>query len=142
VRSRATKTLLAPVEDVWAFLSEPYNFRDWWPRLGGVQPDRRGFARGARWTLIQGSEPGLINRPNASRTLLIRDIEPFRRFAFHLARDRLDVDLLLEPLGHDHTKASLEINGPFLLGWTQRTFAKDVLNRLYELIQTAPPASN
>ena len=37
------RELLAPRADVWAFLSEPYNLPDWWPGIGGLQPDRRGF---------------------------------------------------------------------------------------------------
>ena len=45
---RATRDLLAPRADVWAFLSEPFNLPDWWPGISGLQPDRRGFAPGAR----------------------------------------------------------------------------------------------
>ena len=59
MKSEASAELLAPIEDVWSFLSEPHNFSDWWPNIGGVQPDRRGFAEQARWTLIRGAEPGL-----------------------------------------------------------------------------------
>jgi uncharacterized protein YndB with AHSA1/START domain len=142
VKSQASTELLAPLEDVWSFISEPYNFADWWPGVGGVKPDRRGFAEGARWTLYRGSEPGLFERPNAPRMLVVSAIDPFKRFAFHLSRDRLDADLRVEALGHDHTQAALTIEGPFLLGFRKPVMATHALERLYDLIQTAAPASN
>ena len=51
--------------DVWGFLAEPYHLSDWWPGIVGVEPDRRGFAPGARWKVrlqtqgvfIGGREP-------------------------------------------------------------------------------------
>jgi len=137
MRSQDSKELLAPLEDVWSFLSEPYNFSDWWPRIGGVQPDRRGFAEGARWSLTRGSEPGLFQRPNTPKMLVVTAVEPFKRFAFHLPRDRLDAELLVEPVGHDHTQAALTIGGPFLVGLRQGSMARQVLQRLYDLVQTA-----
>ena len=44
--------LLAARSDVWSFLAEPHHLADWWPRIRGVQPDRRGFAPGARWGVM------------------------------------------------------------------------------------------
>ena len=140
MRSQAAQELLAPLEDVWSFVSEPYNFSDWWPGLAAVRPDRRGFGEGARWTLVQGSEPSLFQKPGAPRLLVVTGIDPYKRFAFHFPRDRLDAELLLESLGHDHTQAQLTIGGPLLL--LRRSLARRVLQRLYDLIQTAPPAAN
>jgi uncharacterized protein YndB with AHSA1/START domain len=137
MRSEASRELLAPVEDVWSFVSEPYNFSDWWPGIGAVQPDRRGFAEGARWTMRRGSEPGLFQKPNAPKLLVVTAVEPYARFAFHLTSDRLDGELLLEAIGHDHTRADLIVDGPFLLGLRQRSLAPQVLQRLYDLVQTA-----
>jgi uncharacterized protein YndB with AHSA1/START domain len=137
VKSQASTELLAPVEDVWSFLSEPYNFSDWWPGIGGVNPDRRGFAEGARWTLFRGAEPGLFQKPNAPRMLVVTAVEPYKRFAFNLPSDRLEAELLLEPAGHDHTEAALMIDGPFLLGFRRPVLAKGILERLHDLIQTA-----
>ena len=45
----ASRELLAPRADVWAFLAEPFHLSNWWPGITGVEPDRRGFAPGARW---------------------------------------------------------------------------------------------
>lgn len=137
----ATVELLAPVEDVWAFISEPYNFADWWPGVNGVKPDRRGFATGARWTLVQ-DRPGLFRKPNAPRMLLVREVEPYRLFAFHLVAERTDVELLLKPLGHDHTGALLETHGPGQWSLGRRPIADRALERLHDLIQTAEPAAN
>ena len=137
MKSQASVELLAPVEDVWDFLAEPYNFSDWWPGIGGVEPDRRGFAEQARWTLIRGAEPGLFQKPSSRRMLVVTGIEPYKRFAFNLPRDRLDVELRLGPVGHDHTQADLTIDGPFLLGFRRPVLAPKVLERLHDLIQTA-----
>jgi len=139
MRSQDSKELLAPLEDVWSFLSEPHNFSDWWPGIGGVQPDRRGFAEGARWTLFRGSEPGLLQRPNAPQMLVVTGLEPYKRFVFNLPRERMDAELLLEPVGHDHTLADLTVVGPFMWGWSQRSLARRVLERLHDLLQTAEP---
>src|SRR5207249_873445 len=49
VLREAARELLASRADVWAFLSEPYRLSDWWPGILGLEPDRRGFAPGARW---------------------------------------------------------------------------------------------
>ena len=54
----ASRELLASRADVWKFLSEPFNLPDWWPGIGGVQPDRRGFAPGARWQVV-GEQPSV-----------------------------------------------------------------------------------
>ena len=66
-------------------------------------------------------------------------VEPYKRFAFNLPRKRMDTELLLEPTGHDHTLAGLTIVGPFVLGWSQRSLARRVLQSLYDLLQTAEP---
>ena len=39
----ASRELLAPRRDVWAFVAEPHNLPNWWPKVGGVVPDRRGL---------------------------------------------------------------------------------------------------
>jgi hypothetical protein len=80
----AARELLAPRADVWAFLSEPYNLPDWWPGIGGLQPDRRGFAPGARWQVVGENRPSLFRKPNMSGMLLVIVVEPYERFAFQL----------------------------------------------------------
>ena len=53
----ASRELLAARDDVWSFIAEPHHFSDWWPGIGGVQPDRRGLAEGARWEHQRHREP-------------------------------------------------------------------------------------
>jgi len=136
MKVQASCELLASRQDVWSFLTEPYHLPDWWPPAGGVQPDRRGPAAGARWQVVGGREPTLFKRPEATGTLVVTAAEPPRLFAFHLAVDRLDVRLELEPTAADRTRATLTVEGPWLIAY-RRTLARRALNRLHALCQTA-----
>ena len=71
-RYTAERVLLAPLDDVWDFLAEPYNLADWWPGIAGVEPDRRGLAAGARWKVVGPSQPGYFRRRQATGTLSCR----------------------------------------------------------------------
>jgi uncharacterized protein YndB with AHSA1/START domain len=132
----AARELLAPLDDVWAFVSDPYNLPRWWPRLAGVEPDRRGLAPGARWVVQGESRPSFVRRPEAVGALIVREVEPRRLIAFHLTGDRLDVQLRLEESAPDRTLAELKIHGPWLVGLSPR-LPRQALGRLYSLVQTA-----
>ncbi len=134
-RYAASRTLLAPLEDVWAFLAEPYNLADWWPGVSGVEPDRRGLAQGARWKVIGPNEPGYFRRPQATGTLLVLDVVPKERIAFQLTGDRIDADLTLRAAGNDRTEVSLAVDGPWLIG-LKRSFPRRALDRLHSLVRT------
>jgi uncharacterized protein YndB with AHSA1/START domain len=131
----AERTLLAPVEDVWSFLAEPYNLPDWFPGVSGVRPDRRGFAPGARWQVLGPDRPTLFKKPDAAGTLLVIDVVPMRRFAFQLTGQRLDAEVELEQLDAQRTRARLIVDAPFLT--VRRSFPHQALARLYDLLQTA-----
>jgi uncharacterized protein YndB with AHSA1/START domain len=142
----ADKTILAPVADVWAFIAEPYHLGDWWPGIGGVEPDRRGLAPGARWK-IRGSDtlpgrsffgPGMLKRPGAAGTLLVMDVARERRFAFQLVEERIDAEVDLEPIGSDRTKVTITVDAPW--GAVRRSYAQRALARLYDLVQTGADA--
>jgi uncharacterized protein YndB with AHSA1/START domain len=130
----AERILLAPIEDVWAFLAEPYNLADWFPGVSGVQPDRRGLAPGARWQVLGPNQPSWFKKPDASGTLLVLDVVPMRRLAFQLTGQRLDAELELEQR-EGRTRARLIVDAPFLL--VRRSFPHQALARLYDLVQTA-----
>jgi uncharacterized protein YndB with AHSA1/START domain len=132
----AKRELLAPPEDVWAFIAEPGHIRDWWPGIGGVQVDRRGFAPGARWQVIGDNNPSLLRRPNMTGTLLVRQVVPPRLFSFHLTGDRIDAELHLAPGGPRRTVARLTVDGPALIG-LRRALPRRALDRLHNLCQTA-----
>jgi hypothetical protein len=68
--------------------------------------------------------------------LLVRAIEPFERVRFHLLADRLDVEVRLAAAGPDRTKATVVVEGPFLLGG-RRGLARAAATRLRGLVQTA-----
>ena len=131
---RASRELLASPEDVWGYLAEPYHLSDWWPGLATVEPDRRGFAAGARWR-IRSNAPTLFRRADAEDTLLVRAAEPISLFAFELVKAKLEAELALEQSGPAVTTAELSVSGPLLFGFS-RSLPKDALDRLHDLLQT------
>jgi uncharacterized protein YndB with AHSA1/START domain len=133
--SRASTEVLAPIGDVWAYLAEPYNLADWWPNVGTVEPDRRGFAQGARWR-VRTSEASLFRRAEAEDTLVVLAVEPEARFAFELARAKVRVDLTLATAGASRTLAELHVDEPFTISFTRGKLAKIALDRLHDLVQT------
>jgi len=132
---RVSRELLAPLDDVWTFVAEPHNFPNWWPRVGGVQPDRRGLVAGARWQILAENQPSLLRRPEAVGYLTVLAVEPKRRIGFQLSGDRLEVELTLEAEGEDRTRASLRVKGPWLVGLS-RALPREALFRLHALCQT------
>jgi uncharacterized protein YndB with AHSA1/START domain len=131
---RASRELLASPEDVWSYLSEPYHLSDWWPRIATVEPDRRGFAAGARWS-VRSSEPTYFRRAASEDTLLVHEARPMSIFAFEFVKAKLKAELVLEQTGPALTSAELSVSGPLLLGFS-RSLAKDALDRLHDLCQT------
>ena len=127
-RFAAERVLLAPLEDVWAFVAEPYHLSDWWPDVSGVQPDRRGFATGARWQ-VHGH--GFLR---TAATLLVTDVVPGRRFAFELPQRRLAAERELADEGAG-TRAVVAVAPPLFT--VRRTLPREALQRLYDLVQTA-----
>ena len=137
MRVEAEAELLAPRADVWAFLAEPFHLADWWPGISGVQPDRRGFAPGARWQ-VQGSRwvnPFVGRRPS-DQLLLVREIDEYERFGFHLLADRLDVEVRIRAAAADRTLVRVAVEGSWLVG-ARRALAQDAVERLHALVQTA-----
>jgi len=131
----AQRELLASREDVWTFLAEPNYFADWWPGVAGVQPDRRGLAPGARWEVRSGSRPSLLRSPDVSGTMLILRVERPHLVAWQLTGDRIDVELTLEATSEDRTRATLVVEGPWLVGLS-RSLPRKALSRLHSLCQT------
>jgi uncharacterized protein YndB with AHSA1/START domain len=134
-RYRAERTLLAPLDDVWAFLAEPYNLADWWPGVSGVEPDRRGLAAGARLKVVGPVQAGYFRRPQSTGTLLVLDVEPRKRLAFQLPADRIDADLTIRPADERRTEAALVVEAPWLLGF-RGSLPSRALARLHGLLRT------
>jgi uncharacterized protein YndB with AHSA1/START domain len=131
----ARRTLLASVDDVWAFLAEPYHLGDWWPGIAGVQPDRRGLAPGARWQVVRPNEPGYFHRPQSSGTLVVLDVQPTQRLAFELGGDRVCATIELRATAEDRTEVTLTVEAPWLSG-VRAGFPRRALEQLHALVQT------
>jgi uncharacterized protein YndB with AHSA1/START domain len=134
-RVTAERELLAPVEDVWRFIAEPHHLADWWPGLAAVEPDRRGFAAGARWTVRGSGQAALLRKAHAEDTIVIGEIDSPARITWHHVQQRLDVELTLEPTGRT-TVAHLSVRSPWLFGFA-RSLPREALARLHALLDTA-----
>jgi uncharacterized protein YndB with AHSA1/START domain len=125
---RATLELLASREDVWAFLAEPYHLSDWWPGITGVEPDRRGFAPGARWKALATKRNVFVGPRPTETMILIREIDLYERWSWHMLRPKTDVEIRLRSVGEDRTAVTVATN---------RGSASRAVQRLYDLVQTA-----
>ena len=134
-RYAADRVIVAPIDDVWSFLAEPYNLADWWPGVSGVEPDRRGLAPGARWKVIGPNQPSYFRRPQATGTLVVLDVSPLERIAFQLTGERIDADLRLRAIDERSTEVSLVVDGPWLVG-LKRAFPRRALARLHSILRT------
>ena len=151
----ATKELLAPRQDVWSFVSAAGRLADWWPGIFAAQD------HGDRWT-IEGEEREGLTRvadqssggPEREETVLVDRSGP-DHLRLRFERSGYDVQLSLSAASPDRTEATLSIavsdthetlaerleevvgvassavTGP------SDSFAEAILERLYELCQTA-----
>jgi uncharacterized protein YndB with AHSA1/START domain len=134
----ASRVLLASRADVWAIVAEPYHLPDWWPGYTGVEPDRRGLAENARWTVVRSRSPGFLRRPRGQGIIIIRRVVPASELAWHDVRQNLDAGLRLEDEGRN-TRATAFVEGSW---WRLRAegahgLPRLAVARLYDLCQTA-----
>jgi len=137
----AARELLAPREDVWAFLAEPNHLGDWWPCINGIQPDRRGLAPGARWSIRGLGRPTYVvgRKPDVAGTLIFLDVRPPEFASWQFVQARIDVELRLTEAAADRTRAQLTVSAPLLAG-VSRSLPQKALTRLYALCQTGAEA--
>ena len=153
----ASRELLASREDVWAFLAEPYHLSDWWPGLVGVDPDRRGFAAGARWQVSLHEEPigprlGTWRSSGSlvSATVLVTEVATLEEWSWSLIRRSrslktartIDVTVRLQTVEPERTQVTVSVSGKDLGSWSllrsrDEWTARVAVNRLYDLVQTA-----
>jgi uncharacterized protein YndB with AHSA1/START domain len=139
VRAEASHEVLAPREDVWRFLAEPFHLADWWPTISAVRPDARGFREGARWEVVGPTSPTLFRKGGATGLAIVKTIELHERAVWHLTADRLEVEVRLRTLAPDRTLVTVAVEGawrPEALG-RPRSLPRVAAYRLYELVQTA-----
>ena len=139
MRAEATTELEASRAAVWGFLTEPYHLSDWWPGVTSVRPDRRGLAPGARWEIVGPSQPTLFRKAYSDGLLLVRDVQPYVRASWYLTAERLTVEIVLEAIDEQRTRARLVVEGawrPEAFG-RPRALPRQALARLRALCQTA-----
>jgi uncharacterized protein YndB with AHSA1/START domain len=126
--STASRELLAARQDVWKFLAEPYHLPDWWPGITGIEPDVRGFAPGARWKVQASKRNVIIGRRRVETMLLVREIELYERWTWHLLEPATDTEIRLRASAPDRTLVTVTTSG---------RLAGTAVQRLYDLVQTA-----
>jgi uncharacterized protein YndB with AHSA1/START domain len=134
----ASRVLLASREDVWAIVAEPYHLPDWWPAYTGVEPDRRGLAEGARWTVLRSRTPGFLRKPRGKGLIVIQRVFLGEELAWLDLSQNVEAGLRLEDEGRG-TRATAFVDGPFwrLLLEGARGLPRLAVARLYDLCQTA-----
>lgn len=130
--------LVASREDVWALVAEPYHLPDWWPAYTGVEPDRRGLAEGARWTVLRSRTPGFLRKPRGKGLIVIQRVSPGEELAWLDLSQNVEAGLRLEDEGRG-TGATAFVDGPLwrLLAEGARGLPRLAVARLYDLCQTA-----
>ena len=126
-----TERVPASRAEVWAILAEPLHLPDWWPGLLAVQPDRRGFAPGARWGATVTRRNPFRRARRVETALLVRDVELYERWTWHLASERLDIEVRLRPVGEQETEVTVTTS--------RGGDAKAAVSRLRELVLTLRP---
>ncbi len=135
-RYAASRTLAAPVEQVWAVLADPARFRDWWPRVERAESTvRRALAPGALWQVEGSNRPSIFRQPELTGSLLVLEVVPLQRVVFQLSGERMDVELGLRPVEDSLTEATLVVEASRLSG-VRRPFPSQALARLAALVRT------
>jgi uncharacterized protein YndB with AHSA1/START domain len=138
MRLVATRHLVAPREDVWALLAEPYHLSDWWPGYTAIRPDRRGVAVGARWTVVRSATAGLLRRPGGEGMIVIESVEPTLSIAWRDVQQSFRAEIVLASVERG-TDATLAVEASWwrLVVEGLRGMPERALSRLHELCQTA-----
>ena len=99
-RATRTRTLQAPLGDVWKLVSDPYNLPRWWPRTSRVENVSGDGGRRTRWTKVLETAEGrgvradfrCVSSAEAERYVWEQELEgtPFER---HLKALRVEVRL-------------------------------------------------
>jgi uncharacterized protein YndB with AHSA1/START domain len=138
VKVQASRRLLAPREDVWALLAEPYHLSDWWPGYTAIRPDRRGLAAGARWTVVRSTTAGLLRRPGGEGLIVIESVEPTLTLAWRDLQQHFRAEVAVLTIdGETDARVTLEASWWRLLAEGLRGAPQQALARLHALCQTA-----
>jgi uncharacterized protein YndB with AHSA1/START domain len=134
----ASRRLLAPREDVWALLAEPYHLSDWWPGYSAIRPDRRGLAPGARWTVVRSATAGILRRPGGEGTIVVETVDPSLTLGWQDVEQNFKAEISIANADGE-TEATLALEAPWWRLFVEglRSAPAQALARLHALCQTA-----
>lgn len=99
-RVTRTRTVEAPVAEVWKLVSDPYGLPRWWPRTGRVENVEGSGGRRTRWTMVLETAEGrgvradyrCISSAEGERYVWEQELEgtPFER---HLKASKVEIGL-------------------------------------------------
>jgi uncharacterized protein YndB with AHSA1/START domain len=100
-RVTRTRTIEAPLGDVWDLVSDPYDLPRWWPRTARVENvDRKAGGRRTQWTKVLETSEGrgvradfrCVSAAEGERYVWEQELEgtPFER---HLKSLRVEVEM-------------------------------------------------
>jgi len=99
-RVTRSRTVEAPLGDVWKLVSDPYSLPRWWPRTGRVENVSGDGGRRSRWTKVLETAEGrgvradfrCVSSAEGERYVWEQELEgtPFER---HLKASRVEVGL-------------------------------------------------
>ena len=138
MRVEESGTLLAPREDVWTLVAEPFHLPDWWPGYTGIEPDRRGLAENARWKVVRSRRPGFMRKPHGTGLIVITRVTPGAELSWQDLAQKLDMGIGLEHEGRE-TRATVWVEGSPWRFYAEgaRALPRQALARLHDLCQTA-----
>jgi uncharacterized protein YndB with AHSA1/START domain len=99
-RVTRTRSIEAPLGDVWKLVSDPYNLPRWWPRTGRVENVTGDGGRRSRWTKVLETAEGrgvradyrCVSSAEGERYVWEQELEgtPFER---HLKASKVEIGL-------------------------------------------------
>lgn len=99
-RVTRTRTIAAPVGEVWKLVSDPYNLPRWWPRTSRVESVTGDGGRRTRWTKVLETAEGrgvradyrCLSSAERERYVWEQELEgtPFER---HLRASRVEIGM-------------------------------------------------
>jgi uncharacterized protein YndB with AHSA1/START domain len=112
-RVTRTRTIAAPVAEVWKLVSDPHSLPRWWPRTARVENvDAKSGGRRSQWTKVLETAEGrgvradfrCLSSAANERYVWEQEVEgtPFER---HLKSSRIEIEL--KPKGAGETRVSI-----------------------------------
>ncbi|HEU4598884.1 MAG TPA: SRPBCC family protein [Solirubrobacterales bacterium] len=114
-RVTRTRTIEAPLGDVWKLVSDPHSLPRWWPRTARVENVAGDGGRGTRWTQVLETSEGrgvradfrCLSSAEGERHVWEQEVEgtPFER---HLIAWRVEIGLRERDEGTEVSLSSVQ----------------------------------